>query len=279
MHLSKTASLLSQDDIEMLIIDNDYAYATISLFGGHVLSFIPKHDNVQRLWLSKKAMLDGQHPIRGGIPICWPWFGAHASESGVPSHGYVRTQNWHVVDCADEPKQTVVRLKPSTTQGDGFAGETQLSLVLFIGRELRIQLVTENRGSEPLSYTCALHTYFKIDDINHCELYGLTGEYLDKLQDFKRFDTPTPYRFNQETDRVHLATPKTLSISSGAHQTCIESSGHDSIVVWNPWSEKSVSMQDMEDDGFEKMLCVETAVTQGQPVLPGDSHTLELVIR
>lgn len=279
MHLCKTASLLPQDDIEMLIIDNDHAHATISLFGGHVLSFIPKHDNVQRLWLSKEAMLDGQHPIRGGIPICWPWFGAHASESGLASHGYVRTQNWHVVDCADEPEQTVVRLKPSTTQGDGFTGETQLSLVLFIGRELHIQLVTENTGSEPLSYTCALHTYFNIDDINHCELTGLNGDYLDKLQDYKRVSTPTPYTFSEETDRVHLVTPKSLTIVSGNIKTHIQSDGHDSIVVWNPWADKSISMQDMEDLGYKNMLCVETAVTQGQQVLPGQSHTLEQVIR
>lgn len=279
MHLCKTASLLPQDDIEMLIIDNDYAHATISLFGGHVLSFIPKHDNVQRLWLSKEAMLDGQHPIRGGIPICWPWFGAHASETGLPSHGYVRTQNWHVVDCADESEQTIVRLKPSTTQGEGFAGETQLSLVLFIGRELRIQLVTENTGTKPLSYTGALHTYFNIDDINHCELTGLDGEYLDKLQDYQRFSTPAPYTFNEETDRVHLVTPESLTIACGSVQTHIQSNGHDSIVVWNPWADKSISMQDMEGLGYENMLCVETAVTQGQQVLPGQSHTLEQVIR
>ena len=258
MHLCKTASLLPQDDIEMLIIDNDHAHATISLFGGHV---------------------DGQHPIRGGVPICWPWFGAHASESGLASHGYVRTQNWHVVDCADEPEQTVVRLKPSTTQGEGFEGETQLSLVLFIGRELRIQLVTENTGSEPLSYTSALHTYFNIDDINHCELTGLDGDYLDKLQDYQRISTPIPYTFNEETDRVHLVTPESLTIVSGNIKTHIQSNGHDSIVVWNPWADKSKSMQDMEDQGYKNMLCVETAVTQGQQVLPGQSHTLEQVIR
>ena len=279
MHLCNTASLLPQDDIEMLIIDNEHAHATISLFGAHILSFTPKHDKVQRLWLSKNALLDGKHPIRGGIPICWPWFGAHATNAELSSHGYVRNQNWHIVDCQDSEQCTKISLRPSITTGLGFDGQAQLTMIITVGAELRIQLVTENTGDSAFNYTGALHTYFHVDDINDCELTGLTGEYLDKLQDFKRFDTPTPYRFNQETDRVHLATPKELAITSGNHLTHIESAGHDSIVVWNPWSEKSVSMQDMEDDGFQKMLCVETAVTQGQQVLPGQSHTLEQVIR
>ncbi|WP_339766784.1 D-hexose-6-phosphate mutarotase [uncultured Paraglaciecola sp.] len=278
MLLSQTASLIPQDNIEMLIIDNEHAHATISLFGGHILSFIPKHDGVQRLWLSKNARLDGKHPIRGGIPICWPWFGPHKTQSELGSHGYVRNQAWHVADCTEKDGNTIVCLKPATTQGQGFVGQTHLSLIITVGREMRIQLLTENIGDQPFTFTGALHSYFHVDDIDKCRLNGLTGEYEDKLQAYKRLDSPSPYSIHGETDRVHLVTPAELTIECNSHTTHIHSRGHDSIVVWNPWSEKSHNMQDMEDDGYRKMLCVETAVTRNETVLPGHKHMLEQVI-
>ena len=279
MLLSQTASLIPQDNIEMLIIDNEHAHATISLFGGHILSFIPKHDGIQRLWLSKKAQLDAKHPIRGGIPICWPWFGPHNTQTNLSAHGYVRTQAWHVVNCVDNDDHTTICLKPSVTKGEGFDGKTQLTLIISIGRELGVKLVTENTGEQPFTYTGALHSYFHIEDISDCTVTGLSGQYEDKLQAYKRLPTPMPYAFNSETDRVHLVTPKELAIKSNGHVTHIHSVGHDSIVVWNPWAEKSRTMHDMEDNGYRKMLCVETSVTQGQTVLPGQQHVLEQVIR
>jgi glucose-6-phosphate 1-epimerase len=279
MLLTDSTSIITRDKIHVLQIENSLAKAEISLFGGHLLSFIPKHDNRERLWVSDKAIFDGKKAIRGGIPICWPWFGDHTSRNDLPAHGYVRTQTWDILNTEDTDKGTTIRLKPATSAGDGFESNAQLTLVVHVGQELSIQLHTTNLGDTPLSYNCALHSYFAISDINQCKLLGLSEQYSDKTRDGQIFDTPQPYRFSEETDRVHREQPKTLTIIDKHLEAEILSSGHDCIVVWNPWQDKSISMGDMADDSYKTMLCVETAITQGQNVVPKATHVLEQIIK
>ena len=150
--------------------------------------------------------------------------------------------------------------------------------MLQIGQQLNIQLCTTNLGDTFFTYNCALHSYFAISDIKQCELLGLSGQYSDKTHGNQMFATPQPYGFTEETDRVHLQQPRNLSIIDEQIKTDILSSGHDSIVVWNPWQDKSNSMGDMADDSYLTMLCVETAITQGQSVAPGETHILEQTI-
>jgi glucose-6-phosphate 1-epimerase len=77
---------------------------------------------------------------------------------------------------------------------------------------------------------------------------------------------------------VHQQQSKLVTIKNVSNQTDVYSSGHDSIVVWNPWQEKSANMADMADDSYLTMVCVETAITQGQSVNPGETHILEQAI-
>lgn len=294
MNLSKSCSVVRLSNVECLSIDNEFASAKISLFGGHLLSFTPKHDLRERIWLSPQAVLDGSKAIRGGVPICWPWFGDH-SDPMFKSHGYVRNQLWKVISCDDVSEGTQIALQPSSSGGDGLFEEAvlgknelakhpnrieqvELTLFITIGRELRLNLQTKNIGKLPFIYTGALHSYFLIEDINTCEIKGLKGKYFDKTKGYESFDTPAVYSFNNETDRVHLQQPKLLSIIDKKMATTISSTGHDSIVVWNPWHEKSIAMSDMPDDGYQTMLCVETAVTQGQSLKPDEVHSLEQTI-
>jgi glucose-6-phosphate 1-epimerase len=270
--------LLTRDNIQILHISNDFAVAEISLFGGHILSFKPKHDNRERLWLSEKAIFDGKTPIRGGIPVCWPWFGAHSSNANLAAHGYVRAQMWEILSNEETDSGTTITLKPHTSNGEGLAGNAQLTLVVNVGQKLTIQLHTTNSGDSAFTYNCALHSYFAISNIHQCELSGLSALYSDKTREFQFFDTPTPYRFTEETDRVHLEKPNALTIIDEQVNTDILSSGHDSVVVWNPWQDKSFTMGDMADDSYLTMLCVETAVTQGQEVKVGETHILEQII-
>ncbi|MEP1447201.1 MAG: D-hexose-6-phosphate mutarotase [Paraglaciecola sp.] len=278
MLLTESAKIVTRNNTQLLQIDNSFANAEISLFGGHILSFIPKHDNRERLWVSEKAIFDGQKPIRGGIPVCWPWFGPHATNTNLAAHGYVRTQTWKIIETKETDSGTHITLAPNSSNDDGLSGTTQLTLSIIVGRQLKIQLSTTNIGAESLTYNCALHSYFAISDIHQCELRGLSGQYSDKTRDFQICDTPHHYKFNEETDRVHLQQPKQLSIIDEQTTTNILSSGHDSIVVWNPWKQKSISMIDMADNSYLTMLCVETAVTQNQEVKVGETHTLEQVI-
>ena len=279
MLLTDSTSIITRGNIQVLQIDNLFAKAEISLFGGHLLSFIPKHDNRERLWVSDNAIFDGKKAIRGGIPICWPWFGAHTSNTDVAAHGYVRTQTWEILNTEDSDTGTTINLIPLTSAGDGFEGNAQLTLVVQVGKQLNIQLHTTNLGDTSFNYHCALHSYFSISDINRCELLGLSEQYSDKTRANQMFETAKPYYFKEETDRVHQDQPKTLTIIDEQIRTEILSSGHDSIVVWNPWQDKSISMGDMADDSYLTMLCVETAVTQGQEVKSGETHILGQVIK
>jgi glucose-6-phosphate 1-epimerase len=281
MHLFESCSLSSRGNIQTLQINNRFAQAEIALFGAHILSFIPKHDGRERLWLSEAAIFDGKQAIRGGIPVCWPWFGDHpqkAQGQNFPAHGYVRTQQWQIIKCADNADGTQVVLQPTTTEGAGFAGQTSLSLTVDIGSSMSIKLTTSNIGQHACSLSAALHSYFSVSAISQCSLHGLSRDYLDKTRAMQTYACPSPYVFAQETDRVHLCQPQQVSIHDSRGNTDIAHAGHDSIVVWNPWSAKSISMQDMADDGFQTMLCVETALTQAYTLQAQASHTLQQVI-
>ena len=262
--------------IDTLQIDNQYAQATVSLWGAHILSFVPKHDGRERLFVSEKALFDGTKSIRGGVPVCWPWFGSR--QDGYQAHGYVRMQDWQVLSAKDETDYTEIVLAPTTTKGGDFTGSAELTLTIQVGKQMRITLSTKNIGDAAFDYNAALHTYFSIEDISSTELKGLSGTYSDKPLNWAMFETPSPYVFSGETDRVHLNPVQSVSIEQPNASTNIESFGHDSLVVWNPWAEIATSMTDMDDNGYQKMLCVETAVTQGMTVEPAQVYSLVQVI-
>jgi len=270
---------ISQDElsdvIKTLEIDNAHATASISLWGAHILSFKPKHDNRERLFRSDKMVLDGTRSLRGGVPVCWPWF---AQKPNFQMHGYVRMRNWQVLSATENADYTEVVLAPHDTAGDGFDGTADLKLTVQVGKSLSFTLTTTNIGEEAFEFNTALHTYFAVDDINEVELTGLSGSYLDKPQNFATMETPAPYRFTEETDRIHLNPVKQVSIVQPSSETGVESEGHDSVVVWNPWVENAAGLTDLGPDGYLTMLCVETAVTQGKTLQPGELHSLTQVI-
>lgn len=263
------------DRVTLLEVENAAGRATISLFGGQVLSFTPAHDSRERLYLSKLARLDGSKSIRGGSPVCWPWFGAHKQDSTQPAHGYVRTRQWHLLESQESTEQTVLLLQAEDSSGSGFPGKARLQLQVSIGSSLELKLLTTNTGDVAFPLFCALHTYFAVDDIRQTQLEGLQGEYSDKTRDWAHFATPAPYGFSEETDRIHLQPAQAVDIvQDSGIRTRVESSGHDSIVVWNPWTECARNFPDMEAQDYACMLCVETALTQGYAVEPGQTHTL-----
>ena len=261
--------------VETLEIDNAHASACISLWGAQLLSFTPKQDGRERLFMSKKIVLDGSRSLRAGVPVCWPWF---AQKADYQKHGLVRTQNWQVLSTTDTADYTEIVLTPNTTAGYGFDGTADLTLTIQVGERLSITLKTTNTGGSPFEFNAALHTYFAVDDINLVELTGLSGTYSDKTRDWAMLETPEPYHFTEETDRIHLNPVKKVTIIEPTAETVVESGGHDSVVVWNPWAENAANMPDMQPDAYRKMLCVESAVTQGKTLQPSESHSLKQVI-
>ena len=262
---------------DTLIVENALASARVSLFGGHVLSFIPKEDHRERLWFSDKAILDGSKAIRGGIPICWPWFGNHEN-TAFPVHGFARTSMWQLNSAEDTDSGTVIVLQLDSSNRFGACSEIRLTLTLTIGRSLTLTLKSDNLSAKDFSFTCALHSYFRVSHIGSVSLEGLAGKYADKTQQSLECDTPSPYLIVNETDRIHqCAAPQVYLLDNGS-KSLIEFRGHDSIVVWNPGRQKCKAMADMSEHGYERMLCVESAMTRPVTLRAGESHSLEQII-
>lgn len=267
--------------VTLFTIDNAHATATISLYGAQVLSFIPKHDRRERLFLSKKALLDGSKSIRGGIPVCWPWFGAWKGAShgtAMPAHGYARNRPWRLVSMIEAAAATVVTLKLDDCTGPGFPHPAGVEVVIAIGRKLSVALTTTNSGSTAFPLSAALHSYFAVSNIEILSLSGLKGIYSDKTRDWAMLDTPSIYRFTEETDRIHLHAAAQVDIHDTDCTVAVQSLGHDSIVVWNPWADGSKAFADLDAADYRRFVCVETALTQGFMLAPGTTHSLQQTI-
>ncbi|MCC2615421.1 D-hexose-6-phosphate mutarotase [Aestuariibacter halophilus] len=267
-------TITARDDVDILSIDNQYASARIALFGAHVISFVPKKDGRERLWLSDCARFDGKTAIRGGIPVCWPWFAAHPDNPDLPSHGFLRNQQWHVDSISETAESTTVRLLPGDVNGPGFHHAVEVTLVVDIGKQLTVSLITHNRDNEAILIGGALHSYLAINDIDSVTIDGIEGPYSDKVSGLVQQDSPRPYQISGEVDRIHTSPVPAVTVTSAGEITHLHQSGHNSVVVWNPWVEKSRTMTDMPDDGYRQMLCVEAAIAPMLSLPAGENLVL-----
>lgn len=278
MEFPQSVSIQQQGNNQILYIDNKHASMKLSLFGAQVFSFIPKHDGRDRLWLSPLTHIDGSEAIRGGTPICWPWFANQFPQgsSGLPAHGFVRNQYWQVVSCEENTHGTRLVLECPTTSSDGFPYSAKLTVEITVSNELEIKLTTENTGNEAFNITAALHTYFAVDDLPSYFIYGMTGEYLDKTRAMERFATPSNYQLNEQTDRIHYSDSRAIALCNddGSQKTEITQKGHDSIVIWNPWQEEVRNVANIPDTDYVKFVCIEAAITKEFCIAPGQQHQL-----
>lgn len=266
----------------LLTVDNGYARAEISLFGAHVLSY-QRHDEPASIWLSDKAVLDGSKPIRGGIPLCWPWFGPAPARVGSskPSHGFARTSLWTLDGVSDHGDGTLVHLSLRDNEATRqlWPHAFELELDVLVGKELALVLTTRNTGKEPLVYSGALHTYLQISAPEAVSVSGLGEPYADKLTG-QNGQQQGALPLNGPLDRVYWQPDAQVSIQDGERQTRVVSGNHDSVVVWTPWLEGASAMADMSDDGYRTMLCVEAAIANeaGVTVAPDEEHSFSTVI-
>ena len=271
-----------EGDIPVLEIKNDLAKATISMQGAHVLSWVPvTEDDV--IWLSDQASFAEAKSVRGGIPICWPWFGAHENNSTFPAHGFARTVYWQIKSTAVLPSgETQVTFLLDTRQLDKshhamWPLPTTLEYCLTIGKSLSMELTTFNHSKQVMTIGQALHTYFSVADVSATSVTGLEDrDYLDKTDGFKRKTQSGPVTISAEVDRVYLGTADDVVIDDGKRKIIIRKQGSHSTVVWNPWVEVANKMGDLGVDGYLKMLCVESANAADDVVSisPGESYRL-----
>ena len=275
-----------REDVSGLIladISNPQATATLCLQGAHLMAWQPKSQVEPVIWLSRDAKLAEGKSIRGGVPVCWPWFGAHASKPGFPAHGYARTVPWQVVDSASAPDgatHLTLRLIENGKTHAYWPHEASLDLTVIVGDTLRMELTTENTGSSGFAVSEALHAYFRIGDIGAARVLGLAGcEYWDKVGGSTLKKQDGIIRFVGETDRVYINTAAECIIEDDnlKRRIRVAKSGSISTVVWTPWTAKAERMGDLgQPEGWREMLCVESANAPENEVhvAPGTKHTL-----
>lgn len=171
-------------------VSNSLATAQVYLHGAHITAFQPHTTEQPLLWMSGRTMLQPGKAIRGGIPICWPWFGPHPDDSSKPQHGYARISPWTMMSSAAlEDGSTQLRLRMNAdapARGPWPDDAVELELCVTVGSRLRIELISRNRHSEIVTIGSALHSYFNIGDIDRVSVAGLDGrDYLDQPDQYR----------------------------------------------------------------------------------------------
>ena len=265
-------------------IDNAGGTAYVCLQGAHVTTFRPKDQDEPVVWLSDYAKFAQGKSIRGGAPVCWPWFGPHASESSFPGHGFARTVMWQVTSSAaldSGETQLTLMLMPNEQTHAQWRHATRLELTVTVGASMKLDLVTTNLDTQAVTIGEALHTYLHIGDIADIQVTGLENTvYLDKVAGATRHTQQGAVTFAGEVDRVYVDTEAACEIVDARlkRRIVIAKSGSRSTVVWTPWAEKADKMGDFGPDGWRRMVCVESAnaLENGVAIPAGESHCLHV---
>ncbi|TKB50319.1 D-hexose-6-phosphate mutarotase [Ferrimonas sediminicola] len=266
-----------QGGLPVLVVQNRFARAVISLFGAQLLSFIPAGQR-EWLWLSQKAHLDQTRPIRGGIPICWPWFGARPGPQPLPSHGFARNHLWQLDGISEQIQGTIVSLFLSDDQvkPDYWPYAYELQLDIHVSHQLGLTLTCHNCDRRPWHFAAALHSYFNVGQVQSCQVHGLGGRYRDKLSG-QSVIHPGVLQVRPPLDRIYPRAEPQVVLATPNRSLLLDQVGMDSVVVWHPGRHVP---GDMEVSQGESMLCVETALLGDQGVLlaPGQAQQLAVTI-
>jgi glucose-6-phosphate 1-epimerase len=247
---------------EIARVTNARGSAEIALQGAQVLTWAPAGQPAV-VWLSPAAKFAPGKSLRGGAPVCWPWFGPHPDDPAKPGHGFARNLDWEILTAerVSDGTRLVLGFTPGAAQQALWPYQAELELAVTVGERLLMELTTRNTGTIPLSITQALHTYFHVGDIAVVRVEGLDGcEYIDKVDGGARKRQSGAVAIDGEVDRVYLGCPGEAVIVDEAlrRRIRIGKRGSQSCVVWNPGAEKGAKFGDMGDDGYRRMLCVET---------------------
>ncbi|MEZ8464993.1 D-hexose-6-phosphate mutarotase [Vibrio splendidus] len=280
--LSDNVTIVEHEGVKLVRVIHDKANAAISLFGGHVVSFQPQGQQ-DLIWMSQQAKFDGKTALRGGIPVCWPWFGRIAA----PAHGFARSSEWQLVEHRESEAGVIVSLglKPNEETLAVWPHQFDARLNVEIGDQLKVTLDVKNTDSQPWTFSGALHTYLNVGDIHNTTTTGMGAEYIDSLQGGKICKGGSELVLTDTIDRVYTQPEAQIFVADKNldRTLTVENHGHNSAVLWNPWAEGATAMGDMQDDGYLTMMCVEStlhapSLEAGKTLQPGENHQLITVI-
>jgi D-hexose-6-phosphate mutarotase len=275
-----------QGGLRRLVIRTTQAEAEIYLHGAHVTHFQPRGQK-PFLFMSAKSWFEPGKPLRGGAPICFPWFGARQDGQPGSPHGFARLVEWELVSAeqtSDGVLEIHLRLVSNEATRALWPGEFVADYRVRIGTSLYLGLSVKNTGSQPLRIEEALHTYFSVSDVKQVSIDGLAGVTYFTAVGTPRTETEgaAPIRITAETDRVYLNTRSICVIHDPAWQRklVVKKVCSDATVVWNPWIAKAKAMPDFGDDEWPFMLCIETCNVRENAVTiaPGQFHPMGAII-
>ncbi len=237
--------------------------ALVFLHGAHVACFRTA-EHGELTWLSPRAAFAPDKAIRGGIPICFPWFGPHPSEPTHPAHGFARTREFRFVGSEASGDNVTAELALDSDVGTLalFPHHFAARLRVTLGRELSVAFEVENTDAVAFDYELALHTYLAVSDVREVEIDGLASAiYADKVSGQSGLvEGPAPLRLSGETDRVYDSAAR-VSVLDGKRRLLVDKTSSSTTVLWNPWQDKARRLADFGEDQWPRMLCVEAANT------------------
>lgn len=266
-NISTLTGFAQLNDLPCLKLQYGKACVVVSLYGGQVLSYQPTPGQ-ELLWLSDKAQWQNDAAIRGGVPVCWPWFGPasgniNPQQQPLPNHGLVRNRLWQIQHSESSAAATSVNLSiavndlpESLWPANAETHPVNLTLTLILSAN---QLTMQLSCDTPLFQQAALHSYFRINNLEQTTVSGLSQHYFDKVSNTEHYNQDNKVGFSAETDRIYHKTGSQLYLADDKQQLTINQQGHDASVIWNPWQQKSRELPDMADHGFTKFVCVESA--------------------
>jgi glucose-6-phosphate 1-epimerase len=274
-----------ENDLVFITVSNKYADADICLYGAHVTSFRPRN-TMDLLWMSPESMFEVGKPIRGGIPVCFPWFGPHKTDPEKPQHGFARLMYWDVLETAVKPNgETIIRLQLCSSDETkaywpyDFCAE----MTITVGLTLVVNLKVSNTSLAAFEYGCALHTYYNLSAIDSLTIEGLKGTtYFDQLTGEFGIQEGEPLEIQEPLTRHYLNTESQVVIADSAFRRRIkvDKTGSKVTTVWNPGAETCAKIGDLPDDGYETFVCVEATNAFDYPVklAAGESFETSAII-
>jgi glucose-6-phosphate 1-epimerase len=242
-----------------IVVTSRFSTAEIYPHGAHITHF-QKSGEPPLLFLSRKSLFAPGKAIRGGIPICFPWFGAR---EGAVMHGVARLSEWELSETATAPDGSVRVVFTLPTNALVQAGwpAAQVNFIVTVAETLTMELAVVNATAQEFIFEACLHTYLSVGDIAQVSIHGLKGlSYQDKVDHFAlKQETADAVKISSEVDRVYLNATGTVKIQDTKLRRVIsvEKSGSASTVVWNPWIDKAKAMSDFGPDEYKEMVCVE----------------------
>jgi glucose-6-phosphate 1-epimerase len=260
------------------------ASAEIYLHGAQLTSWRPAGAE-EVIFLSQHSQWEAGRAIRGGIPVCFPWFRNKVDDPKAPAHGFVRTKAWQLDSVEMQGDAVLVSLSTASDEATRawWPHDFHLTHRLTIGEELAQELVVSNTGNTSLRFEEALHTYYRVGGAEAVRVQGLDGvAYLDNTDGNRKKQQEGDVVFTRQTDSAFIDTTHEVQIYDPLLRRRIRLIKQNSrtTVVWNPWSTGAQTLKDLGGDEWRTMACVEASNIRDFAVdlLPGQLHTMTTII-